>query len=302
MGRPVRVLDTLRGSPHSRAADVQRLEERVRKFGRAVEVVRGDVRDAAVVRKALEGVGRVWHLGHVVGARASQLHPTETLETNVLGTQVLLGQMDESGVDRLVLVSHGQVHGDASGRGFRESDPFFAHTPFAASMVAAEALVTAWHQSSNRERTVSIVRPYTVYGPRMRPTSAVRVFMQALLDRREVHVFGQSTARDYVFASDVVRVLLEARRVSTPDRPAIFNVATGVPTDTNELLRAIEVLVHARANVGVRPRPLGDLQAFWGDPTHTEDVLGLRCRTSLEEGLKLTARWLHLSMRDRPTT
>ncbi len=302
MDRRVRVLDTLRGSPDTRVVDVQRLEDRARKFGRGVDLVRGDIRDPAVVRKAMAGVGRVWHLAHVVGARASQIHPAETLETNVLGTQVLLDAMSDAKVDRLVHVSHGMVHGEAAGKAFSESDPLFATTPFAASMIAAEALVSAWHSATNRTRAVSIVRPYTVYGPRMRPSSAVRSFMQAMLDRREIQLFGRNTARDYVFASDVIRVLLEARRVQTPHEPAIFNVATGRPVDLIELVRAIEVVVHARAKTRIQGRPLGDIRAFWGNPAHTEEVLGVRCRNDLDHGLKLTARWLDLSLRDRPTT
>ncbi|MEZ4318534.1 MAG: NAD-dependent epimerase/dehydratase family protein [Myxococcota bacterium] len=287
MGKRVRVLDALIARP---GEDGARQRDRVAKFGRAVDFVEGDVRDPLVVQRAMVGVKRVFHLGHFTGSRMSMPNAAACLETNVLGTQVVLDAMDAARVPSLVLCSHGCVYGEVRQRGAREGDAPSASTPFAASMVAAEALATAWQTTSRG--AVSIVRPFTTYGPRMRPGSSVRAFLEAADSGRDAILFGQDTSRDYVFASDVVRVLVEARRVRSERGPAIFNAASGRPVGILELVREMEVITGSPIRTAFAARPPGDLRGSWGDPAHTSDKLGVRARTTLPEGLATTLRWL----------
>jgi len=286
MGKSVRVLDELVSRPGD---DGARKHDRVAKFGRKVEFRRGDIRDPKVVKRAVQGVKRVYHLAHHTGARASLNHAAACLEVNVLGTQNVLEAMDAAQVRSLVLCSHAHVYGDSS-HPSEESDPLEPVSPFGASMVAAEALAAAWQSHSSG--SVSIVRPFTTYGPRMPPTSGVRLFLEAIDAGKDVHLFGQDSSRDYVFASDVVRVLVEARRYRSKKRPAVFNVATGHRTGITELLREMEVTTGKLARPVVMPTQPGDPQHMWGSPELTAATFGVRPSVPLAQGLQTTLDWL----------
>ncbi|MCB9673949.1 MAG: NAD-dependent epimerase/dehydratase family protein [Alphaproteobacteria bacterium] len=297
MGKRVRVLDSLAAR---RGDDGARLRERIAKFGRAVEFVQGDVRDPDIVRRAVDGARRVFHLAHVTGSRLSIAEAGPCLETNVLGTQNLLDAMDRAHVEAFVLCSHGLVYGEAGTRASRETDAPAPTSPFAASMVAAEALTSAW--AARTRGRVAIVRPFTTYGPRMRPDSAVRIFLEHADERREIGLFGQDTSRDLVYAGDVVRALVESRRAPAGEKPSVFNVAWGKPVGILELVREIEVVTGARVRTTCLPHQPGEPKHTWGSPDHTEELLDLRPKTPLSEGLSTTLRWLRRSGAARTTT
>jgi nucleoside-diphosphate-sugar epimerase len=80
---------------------------------KAIEIVRGDLRDADAVAKAARGVSTVFHLGALIGIPYSYVHPVETAETNVTGTlNVLLAARDLE-LERVVHTSSSEVYGTA---------------------------------------------------------------------------------------------------------------------------------------------------------------------------------------------
>lgn len=292
-GRRVRVLDAL--VERSRD-DAGRLRAAAERFGDRVELVHADVRDGPAVRRALEGIKRVVHLGHATGSRRSVADPTATLQTNVLGTQALLEAMEQTRVERLLLVSSVQVYGEGGARPSRESDLTCPANVYGASMVAAEALATAWQATSRG--ILTIVRPSTVYGPRLRPDSVVHRSIVALTTGRPLVVFGTGDGqRDLIHVQDVVRVLMSARRAERRDRPAVFNASTGLSTSVLELVTQLKVLLGRTTPVECLPSQPGDPKRLWADPSETARVLGVAPEVSLEAGLQQTIAWLTASGR-----
>ena len=196
-GRRVRVLDVLL---HRQMPVADRLERA------GVELIRGDIRDASVRRRALLDVDAVVHLAAIVGDPACARDPELSREVNVAGTAALLGDAAASGVTRFVFASTCSNYG-------RMSDPT---VPITESGELAPVSLYA-EQKVQIERSLldggaGSVQPIclrfaTVYGaaPRMRFDLTVNEFTRDLWADRDLEVFGEQFWRPYVHVRDAAR-------------------------------------------------------------------------------------------------
>ena len=201
-----------------------------------------DVRDAAALRRALDGVDVVCHQAAMVGAGVTPADLPLYAAHNDLGTAVLLAAMAEAGVSRLVLASSMVVYGDgryacakhgtqpatsrrladlAAGQ-FDVTCPVCSarmewelvderaalqpRSSYAASKVAQEHYASAW--ARQLPGAVVALRYHNVYGPGMpqdTPYSGVAALFRSALERGEApRVFEDGgQTRDFVHVSDV---------------------------------------------------------------------------------------------------
>src|SRR5687768_4779077 len=115
LGHRVRVLDSLSAQVHGQGG------KRPSYLAADVELVVGDIRDAAAVRRALAGVDVVYHLAARVGVGQSMYQILDYTSVNDLGTAVLLEALVEKPVERLIVASSMSIYGegmyvDAEGR------------------------------------------------------------------------------------------------------------------------------------------------------------------------------------------
>jgi nucleoside-diphosphate-sugar epimerase len=205
-GRTVRVLDVLLhdGQPGL----VATLE------AGGVEVIRGDVRDPAVRRRALEGIEEVVHLAAIVGDPACARDPELAEGVNVEGTTALVLDARGAGVSRFVFASTCSNYG-------RLADPtvpvdedgeLSPVSLYARQKVAIERALLNGGQAPVQ---VTCLRFATLYGvaPRMRFDLTVNEFTRDLWAGRHVEVFGEQFWRPYVHVRDAgraIRMVLEA--------------------------------------------------------------------------------------------
>jgi dTDP-L-rhamnose 4-epimerase len=105
-GHTVRALDSLIGQVHDGG--------RPRYLAPEVELVEGDVRDAEVVARALDGCGAVVHFAARVGVGQSMYEVAEYTSVNDFGTAVLLEALASRPVERLVVASSMSVYGEGA--------------------------------------------------------------------------------------------------------------------------------------------------------------------------------------------
>ncbi len=259
----------------------------------APRLVEGDVCDAAVVARALDPAPDVVvHLAALAGVRPSLAEPGRYLRVNVEGTSTLLEGCRRAGVSRFVLASSSSVYGARSDPPFRESDPAVAPvSPYAASKRAAE-LVVETHARLYGAGVVSL-RLFTAYGPRQRPDLAIRRFAERILRGQSIPFFGDgSSARDYTFVEDIVAGIGAAIDHARPGVIDTFNLGGSRPVRLDDLLRALEAALGARAVLDRQPDQPGDVPLTAADTRHAEAVLGWRPRVTLEEGLARFVTWL----------
>lgn len=198
-GRSVRVLDALRHGQLELAAELE---------VQGAEVIRGDIRDPAARRRALEGVGAVVHLAAIVGDPACARDPDGSQSINVDGTRALAEDAGRLGVERIVFASTCSNYGRMRDPSL-PSDEDGALAPvslYARQKVAIERWLLS---RPGRTPAPTCLRFATVYGvaPRMRFDLTVNQFTRDLWADRRLEVFDELSWRPYVHVRDAARAV-----------------------------------------------------------------------------------------------
>ena len=232
-------------------------------------------------------VDGVLHLAGEPGVRRSWgANFPRYVERNVLTTGRLLEAAGRIGVAKFVYASSSSVYGPDSGRPVAEDHPRRPASPYGLSKLAAEELI-GLHA---RERGVpaTILRYFTVYGPRQRPEMALSRFIFAALRGRPVEVFGDGRQRrDMTYVSDAVEATVAA--LGAPE--GVYNVGGGAHATVDEMLDAVRRVTGAPVEARYGPEAEGDVRSTWADSRRAARALGYGPRVGLEQGLAAQVEW-----------
>ncbi len=235
----------------------------------------------------LRGVDGVFHLAGEPGVRRSwgDNFP-RYLERNVVTTERLLEAAWRNETPRFVYASSSSVYGGDSGGPLGEEHPLRPASPYGLSKLAAEELI----RLHARERGVpaTILRYFTVYGPRQRPEMALSRFISAALRGRPVEVFGDGEQRlDMTYVADAVAATVAALDASA----GLYNVGGGTRATVNEMLDAVRAVTGAPVEARYGPAATGDVSSTWADSSRAARSLGYAPHVGLEEGLSAQVSW-----------
>jgi UDP-N-acetylglucosamine/UDP-N-acetyl-alpha-D-glucosaminouronate 4-epimerase len=280
-GHRVRVLDDFSTGRRENLADL------------GVEVVEGDLRDAATVRRAVAGVDGVFHQAALRSVPRSVDDPLSSNEVNVTGSLVLLLACREARVRRLVYASSSSVYGDDPTLPKVETLPTQPISPYAVSKLAAEHYCQTFARLYGLE-TVSL-RYFNVFGPRQNPESKYsavipRFLAQALAgEPLEVHGDGEQS-RDFTYIDNVVQANVLA--MTTPGVSGeVFNVACGTRHSLLAIADAIAGFLGrqlARNHIAARA---GDVRHTQADIGKAERLLGYRPAVDFATGMRRTCEY-----------
>ena len=276
-GMAVRVLDDFSSGVMANLAPVRS----------HIDLIEGDVRDAALVRRALDGITIAFHLAAQPSVSHSIADPATTIAVNVSGTLNLLEAARDAGSKRLVFASTCAVYGDTPELPKREDMIPAPLSPYAASKLMGEHLCAIFGRTHGLE-TVAL-RYFNVFGPRQDPASAYAAaiprFLAALHAGSSPVVYGDGgQTRDFVAVDDVVTANLQA--ASMPGISGrVFNVARGERVSINEVIAAIARQLGTDVPVRYEPARPGDIRHSSGAIDQTRARLRFVPRVSLEAGL-----------------
>ena len=181
--------------------------------GDGVEMVTGDIRDDAVLARAVRpGTDTIIHLAAITSVVNSIDDPVGTYQTNVAATASLLELARTTGVTTFLLASTNAVVGNVGDETITERSPLRPLSPYGATKAAAEMLLSCY--AGVYGMTTCAMRFSNVYGPGMQQKdSFIPRLMRAARDGKGVQVRGDgSMVRDVVHVDDVVQGILAAWR------------------------------------------------------------------------------------------
>ncbi len=256
--------------------------------GQQADLHVGDVADPAAVRRAMQGCDAVLHLAAESHVSRSLGDSAPFFRTNVDGTRVVLEVALEQAVDRVVHMSTDEVFGAARQEQWSGPDaPFRPGNPYAASKVAAEAVVMAWRHSFGSQAT--IVRCTNNYGPRQHPEKAIPCWTLAGLAGGPIPVHGRGAPRrDWLHVTDCARGLVDAVERFEPG--AMWHFAGRDVRVNRAVAEAVSVLCGGPPLTFGPDRP-GQDDVYLLDDTHTREHLGWAPRVPFEQGLAETVAW-----------
>jgi dTDP-L-rhamnose 4-epimerase len=322
-GDHVRVLDSLIEQVHpTRARPVELPAE--------AELILGDVRDAAAVRKALKGVDKVIHLAAEVGVGQSMYAVERYVSANDYGSAVLFQHLIDNPVERVVAASSMSIYGeglyrtvegrliedvvrngrnpdggwdplDEQGRPLipvptPETKPNGLTSVYAIGKFVQERLTLTLTRQYGMSG--SALRLWNAYGPGQalsNPyTGVLAIFASRIANGQSPMVFEDGRQRrDFVHVRDVARAFLLALDAPQADGE-VFNIGSGAD-------RAVEEVARLQAAAMGRPdlKPeitgkarAGDIRHCIPDLSKARGALGYEAREDFFEGLAELADWV----------
>jgi UDP-glucose 4-epimerase len=276
-GHQVRVLDNFATGARANLAAV----------AGTVELLEGDLRDAAIVERAVQGMEVVFHQAALPSVARSLEDPATTHAVNATGTLTLLLAARRAGARRVVYASSSSVYGDSPTLPKREEMPTQPKSPYAVSKLGGEQYCQVFAAALGLE-TVSL-RYFNVFGPRQDPTSpyaaVIPKFLAAMRRGEPPVIFGDGKqSRDFTYVENAVRANLlaaEAPRVSGE----VLNVACGARVTLLELVEHLNRLLGTRLDPVFAPRRPGDVRHSQADLTRAAALLGYHPTVDFPEGL-----------------
>jgi NAD dependent epimerase/dehydratase len=258
-----------------------------------VRIVRGDIRDPEAVRAALEGADTVFHLAALVGIPYSYVHPIEVFEVNANGTlNVLVGARD-SALQRVIVTSTSEVYGSALYTPIDEKHPKQPLSPYSASKIAADAIALSFHAAF--QLPVTVVRPFNTYGPRQSDRAIIPTIISQALTQSQITVGNTAPTRDFTYVSDTVEGFLRLAESNAAVGQEV-NLGTGTEVSVGDLVQRINAIIGRdlavrRDDERVRPET-SEVNRLRSNNSKARDLVGWTPRITLDEGIRLTAKWV----------
>lgn len=279
-GERVRVLDNLSSGRSDNLAGI----------AGEIEVIEGDLRDAEVVARAVDGCEVVYHQAAVPSVPRSVADPRTSLDAGITGTLNVLLAARDRGARRVVFASSSSIYGDTPVMPKHEDMTPKPLSPYAISKLSAEQLCGVFTRLYGLE-TVAL-RYFNVFGPNQDPASeyaaVIPKFIAAVAAGERPTIFGDGEqSRDFTYIANVVDANLRAAAV--PEASGrVFNIASGRAITVNRMLALVGELLGKSAEADYTdPRP-GDIRDSLADITAARDVLGYDPEVSFEDGMAMT--------------
>jgi UDP-glucose 4-epimerase len=259
-----------------------------------IEVVAGDVQDAACVRSLLRGADAAFHLAALIGIPYSYVAPHQYVSTNIGGTLHVLEAVRELGVPRLVHTSTSETYGTARYTPIDEAHPLQGQSPYSATKIGADKLAESYFLSFGVP--VATIRPFNTYGPRQSARAIIPTVMKQLAAGREVIKLGNpAPVRDLCFVEDTVAGFMA---VGASDRALgqVINVGTGRGVSVGDVAQMIFTATGKKARIetdAARVRPeASEVMVLLADVRRARELCGWQPTVTLEEGLQRTWKYV----------
>ena len=257
--------------------------------------VKADIADIEAVHKLFEEE----HPNIVVNFAAeshvdrSIADPSIFLQTNVIGTGVMMDACRKYGIKRYHQVSTDEVYGDLSldrtDLFFTEDTPIHASSPYSSSKAGADLLVLAYYRTF--KLPVSITRCSNNYGPYHFPEKLIPLMISRALADESLPVYGKGeNVRDWLYVEDHCKAIDLVMRKGRLGE--VYNIG-GHNERTN-----LEVVKTILRELG-KPENLitfvtdrhGHDRRYAIDPTKIYNELGWLPETKFDDGIKMTIQW-----------
>ena len=255
-----------------------------------VELIKGDIRNPADLKRALKGVTYVSHQAALRSVPKSVDQPQPTNETNVTGTLNLLVEARKAGVKRVVYASSSSAYGECKVFPQKESFTPAPVSPYAISKLAAEYYCVLWAKAYGLE-TVSL-RYFNVFGPRQDPESVYSAVIPKFMDLAKqnkplgIHWDGKQS-RDFTYVGNVVQANIKAALASGVEGK-VYNIGCGTSHSLLDLVHGIEKITGKKVERIFEPKRAGDVRKTYADISRARKELCYKPETGFEAGLEKT--------------
>jgi len=290
-GHRVRVLDNFSRGSVDRLSDVYH----------RVEIIKGDIRDANVVSRAVRGVDAVCHLAFVNGTRHFYENPAYVLDVGVKGMINVLDECIQGGVGELILASSSEVYQTPPKVPTGESvplsvpDPYNPRYSYGGGKIISELM--AIHYGRKYFERVLVFRPHNVFGPNMGWDHVIPQFVTRLLHLRattceeeipfQIQGTGEQT-RAFIYIEDFIAGLMLI--IDRGEHLNTYNIGTTEEITIRDVALSIARCLGMRIRIVPGPQAAGSTLRRCPDIRKLEQ-LGFQPKFKFADVLPLTVQW-----------
>ncbi len=266
-----------------------------------VEIITGDIRDPALVRKAVQGMQRVVHLAYVNGTEYFYKHPAYVLDVGIKGMVNVIDSCIQEGVKDFIVASSSEVYQMPPSIPTPENVPLSVPDPlnprysYGGGKILTELM--ALNYGRDYFDRVVIFRPHNVYGPAMGYEHVIPQCidrMQKLSQKHPGHTIqfpiqgsGNQT-RSFIYIADFTDGLVQTINAGT--HMGIYHIGTTDEIRIADVVEKIAAEMHLSISIQPEPEMAGGTSRRCPDITKIQS-LGFAPRYSLAQGLKPTIEW-----------
>jgi UDP-glucose 4-epimerase len=254
-----------------------------------------DLRDAAGILNACEGVEYILHEGAIPSVPRSLKEPRPSHETNIDGTFNVLEGARAAGVRRVIYAASSSVYGNQPKFPRVETMTPQPIAPYPVQKLAGELYMNSYWQVYGLE-TVCL-RYFNIFGPRQVPDSpysgVIAQFILQMMRGQQPVINGDGEqGRDFTYVDNVVQANLAALAAPAQNvAGGVFNVACGERHTLNEIYRILSNLLEYPHPPQYGPEREGDVRNSHADISSARMAMGYAPHIGFEEGLRRTVEW-----------
>ncbi|RCW27791.1 UDP-glucuronate 4-epimerase [Ciceribacter lividus] len=247
------------------------------------------------------------HLAAQAGVRYSLENPKAYLDSNLIGSWNILELAKTLKVGHLMLASTSSVYGANPEVPFRETDRADEPLTFYAATKKATELMAHSYSHLYRVPTTAF-RFFTVYGPWGRPDMALFKFVKAMIEEREIEVYGEGKmSRDFTYIDDLVDSIVDLSRIAPSEENRVegsvkdtlshqapfrvVNIGGGQPVGLLDFIEVIESAMGKPARRKMLPMQQGDVPRTYASPDLLVALTGRKPETGVDTGVRRFVEW-----------
>ncbi len=255
--------------------------------------VHGDICDSGTVDKAMEGVDIVVHFAAETHVDRSITGPAVFINTNVMGTQVLLDAAAKHKVKRFHHVSTDEVFGSLEledSSKFNERTSYNPRSPYAASKAGSDHLVRAYHVTYGLP--ITITNCSNNFGPYMFPEKLIPLAITNVLEDKKIPIYGDGLyVRDWLYVEDHCRAIDLVLSKGKVGETYLVGGMTALAPNIEIAKKILKLLGKDESSIEfVKDRP-GHDRKYDVDWSRIKNELGWEPLYSFDEWLEKTVNW-----------
>lgn len=254
------------------------------------QFTKGDVCDRKLVAGVMKRVFGVINFAAESHVDRSIMDPDVFLKTNVLGTQVILEEARQAGVERFVQISTDEVYGSLGNDGyFTEETPLAPNSPYSASKAGADFLVRAYWKTY--QFPTIITRCSNNFGPYQFPEKLISLIVTNALNDKPLPIYGNGlNVRDWIYVNDHCQAVELVLREGKPGE--VYNIGGHHEMANMDIVRLILKKMGKPESLitFVKDRP-GHDRRYAIDASKIERELGWQPQHQFDEAIQETINW-----------
>ncbi|MBW6451248.1 MAG: GDP-mannose 4,6-dehydratase [DPANN group archaeon] len=252
------------------------------------EFVQDSILNKDTINKITKNVDIIYHLAAIAGVRNSIQNPTKYVESNILGTNILLDAACKNNINKFVFASSSSVYGDVAEKDLpvQENHVLDPISPYALSKMHCEHWCEMYSKLYGLNTTS--LRYFTVYGPRQRPDEAFTKFITKTLNNETIEIYGDGTqTRDFTYVSDIV----DGTILASQNGAGAYNLGGGSRKPLNDILDTLNELLDNKINKIQISEQQGDVKNTSADISKAKKELGYEPKIDIKTGLQKHVDW-----------